>query len=175
MKLRKILVLCLVLCLCLSVAVYAEDPVPDSGDSGDSSYSDSESDPEPAPAPDPEVGTEADPEPAPAPEPEPEPAPESSDGASDSLPVTPSDLPTDFGGPAPDSLYPVYESVVFPYSTYSLDDTPAPYASGTMADAITNLFGEYQPRTQTVADYLSDGTSVSYEQYVPGVAGMDWN
>jgi len=136
-----------------------------------------EPDPDPEPVPDPEP--EPDPEPAPDPEPEPDPdptpVPEPSDGVPDPVPVVSSDLSTGLGGSAPDSLYPAYESAMSPYSTYSIDDTPASYASGTMADAIINLFGEYQPRTQTVTDYHSDGTSVSYEQYVPGAAGMDWN
>lgn len=61
------------------------------------------------------------------------------------------------------------------YSTYALDDSAPAYDSGTMADVIVRVFGEYQPKTQTVTDHLSDGTSVSYEQYVPGVAGVDWH
>lgn len=61
------------------------------------------------------------------------------------------------------------------YSTYSLDETTPSYDSGSMAAVILHVFGEYQPRTQTVTNHLSDGTSVSYEQIVPGVAGMDWH
>lgn len=61
------------------------------------------------------------------------------------------------------------------YSTYALDDATFSYDSGTMAAVIVQVFGEYQPRTQTVTDHLSDGSSVSYEQIVPGVAGMDWH
>lgn len=39
---------------------------------------------------------------------------------------------------------------------------------------IVQFFGEYTPRTQTVTEYLSDGSSVTYQEIVPGVAGMDW-
>lgn len=71
-------------------------------------------------------------------------------------------------------LYEVAPDVAPGYSTYSLDDSTPAYDSGTMADVIVRVFGEYQPKTQTVTDHLSDGTSVSYEQYVPGAAGVDW-
>lgn len=72
-------------------------------------------------------------------------------------------------------LYAVAPDVTPGYSTYSLDDSNPAYDSGTMADLIVRVFGEYQPKTQTVTDHLSDGTSVSYEQYVPGAAGVDWH
>lgn len=62
-----------------------------------------------------------------------------------------------------------------PYSTYSIGNDSPDRASGSLSDITARLFGEYQPRTQTVTEYLSDGTSVTYDQYVPGVAGMDWN
>lgn len=64
-----------------------------------------------------------------------------------------------------------------PHSVLSLTNS-----SGTSSDAPTDtiravleaLFGEYQPRTQTVTHYLEDGFSVTYDEYVPGLAGMDW-
>lgn len=59
------------------------------------------------------------------------------------------------------------------YSTYSLDDMESPVESSIPA-VLTSLFGEYQPRTQTVTEYLSDGSSVSYTQVVSGLAGLDW-
>ena len=58
--------------------------------------------------------------------------------------------------------------------TYSLDDA-ASAAGDSMSQVVTSLFGTYSPKTQTVTEHLSDGTSVSYQQYVPGVAGLDWN
>lgn len=67
------------------------------------------------------------------------------------------------------------DSVTMGYSTYSVDDSEVSYEENTMGDVIVSIFGVYQPKTQTVTDHLSDGTSVTYEQIVPGVAGMDWN
>ena len=43
-----------------------------------------------------------------------------------------------------------------------------------MKDVVVMVLGEYSPRTQTVTQYLSDGSSDSYTEIVPGVAGMDW-
>lgn len=60
-----------------------------------------------------------------------------------------------------------------PYSVASLDE---PTATGaTLSDTVTALFGPYTPRTQTVTDHLADGTSVTYQQIIPGVAGLDWS
>lgn len=44
-----------------------------------------------------------------------------------------------------------------------------------LLDAITALFGEYQPRTYTVTTYLEDGIAVESEEIVPGLAGLDYN
>lgn len=60
-----------------------------------------------------------------------------------------------------------------PYSVASLDEPTA--VGATLSDTVTALFGPYTPRTQTVTDYLTDGTSVSYQQIIPGVAGLDWS
>ena len=44
----------------------------------------------------------------------------------------------------------------------------------TMIQVVRDLFGTYTPRVQTITTYV-DGEAVSVEnQYVPGVAGMDW-
>lgn len=40
--------------------------------------------------------------------------------------------------------------------------------------ALTAIFGEYTPLTQSVTTYFADGTSVESVQYVPGIAGLDW-
>lgn len=66
-----------------------------------------------------------------------------------------------------------------PYSVYSLDDgaSVSVYSledTESLPAVLTALFGEYQPRVQTVTDYLSDGSSVTYQQYVPGLAGLDY-
>lgn len=39
---------------------------------------------------------------------------------------------------------------------------------------VQNLFGTYQPRTQTVVTYAPDGTSYTSVEVVPGLAGLDW-
>lgn len=45
-----------------------------------------------------------------------------------------------------------------------------------MRDVIVQVFGEYSPRTQTVTQYLSDGSLLgTTTEIVPGVAGMDWS
>lgn len=64
-----------------------------------------------------------------------------------------------------------------PYTAYALDEAPAALPAEGEARQITafleELFGTYDPKTQTVTEYLADGSSVTYQQYVPGVAGMD--
>lgn len=40
--------------------------------------------------------------------------------------------------------------------------------------AVHNLFGDYHRLTYTQVIYLEDGTSVESEEYVPGLAGLDW-
>lgn len=65
------------------------------------------------------------------------------------------------------------EPEVASYAIYSLDEPEAPVESSLPA-VLVSLFGEYQPRTQTVTEYLSDGSSVEYTQVVPGLAGLDW-
>lgn len=44
----------------------------------------------------------------------------------------------------------------------------------TMRDVIVLVLGEYTPRTQTVTEFLSDGSSETYVEVVPGLAGLDW-
>lgn len=79
----------------------------------------------------------------------------------------------------PDILFGELSPSFIPYSVYSLDDDASVSAYPledveSLSSVITALFGEYQPRTQTVTDYLSDGSSVTYQQYVPGLAGLDY-
>lgn len=79
----------------------------------------------------------------------------------------------------PDILFEETSPSFTPYSVYSLDDDSSVSAysledAESLSSVITALFGEYQPRTQTVTDYLSDGSSVTYQQYVPGLAGLDY-
>ena len=44
----------------------------------------------------------------------------------------------------------------------------------TLPAVITSLFGVYTPRTQTVTAYLMDGTTITYTEPIPGLAGVDW-
>lgn len=47
-------------------------------------------------------------------------------------------------------------------------------ADNTMVQVVRDLFGTYSPRVQTVATYVDGELTAVEEQYVPGVAGMDW-
>lgn len=47
-------------------------------------------------------------------------------------------------------------------------------SGSTLVQAIRNLFGIYTPRIQTVTTYVDGEITAVEEQYVPGVAGMDW-
>ena len=61
------------------------------------------------------------------------------------------------------------------YATRTLDDVETSDDTSTFPSVITSLFGTYTPRTQTVTEFLSDGSTVSYTEVVPGVAGLDWS
>ena len=68
------------------------------------------------------------------------------------------------------------EPAAIPYVVAALNDVPASEdVPSTLSDTVTALFGAYTPRTQTVTEYLSDGSSVTYTQAVPGLAGLDWS
>ena len=43
-----------------------------------------------------------------------------------------------------------------------------------MKDVVALVLGDYTPRTQTVTQYLSDGSVESHTEIVSGVAGLDW-
>ncbi len=47
-------------------------------------------------------------------------------------------------------------------------------SGSTLVQAVRNLFGTYTPRVQTVTTYVDGEITAVEEQYVPGVAGMDW-
>lgn len=65
------------------------------------------------------------------------------------------------------------EPVTMGYSTYEVTDAQERTESS-VSQAVVSIFGVYQPITHTVTDHLSDGSSVTYEQVVPGLAGVDW-
>lgn len=39
---------------------------------------------------------------------------------------------------------------------------------------VNNIFGDYQPRTQTVTETYPDGSSVTYTEVVDGLGGLDY-
>lgn len=65
------------------------------------------------------------------------------------------------------------------YRSSEVTSTAAMYAldpeEQTMRDVVILILGEYVPQMQTVTEYLSDGTEVTYTEVIPGVAGLDWN
>lgn len=94
------------------------------------------------------------------------------------MPVVPPPTdPADNSAPAeaPEEPAPEAEPDYTPYAAFSLDSLTRADDPEALSVIIDSLFGAYTPRTQTVTEYLSDGTSVTYQQYVPGVAGMDWS
>ena len=56
------------------------------------------------------------------------------------------------------------------FALAALESDPA----NTMAQVVRDLFGTYTPRVQTVTTYMDGEPIAVEEQYVPGVAGMDW-
>lgn len=92
------------------------------------------------------------------------------DGAEPVAPVLPDVI--DGGSFLPDGLpsgIPTPPTVTY-FNTYSVNgSTPSTGLSGVIAD----LFGTYTPKTQTVTVVASDGSTASYTEYVPGIAGMD--
>lgn len=146
---KKIFVLLCVCCVALSGLSYAVEP-----DDTDSAPVTTE-----APAASETVLDSSDPVDAP---------PESSveDALADSDPESESD--TALEGSVAES-----SPVVMGYSTYELSETEE-RTDSTVSEVVVSVFGEYQPVTHTVTDHLSDGSSVTYEQVVPGLAGVDW-
>lgn len=39
---------------------------------------------------------------------------------------------------------------------------------------VNSVFGDYQPRTQTVTEVYADGSTVTYTEVVDGLGGLDW-
>jgi len=75
--------------------------------------------------------------------------------------------------PADDAAAPAVDVITFA-TTLGEAAPPDPDAEPTLASTVTALLGSYTPRTQTVTAYLSDGSTVTYEEYVQGLAGVDW-
>lgn len=64
------------------------------------------------------------------------------------------------------------------FSVSSLDDVasvPPDGDSSTMAQVVTKVLGVYERKTMTVQEMDTDGNVLATStQYVPGLAGMDW-
>lgn len=67
------------------------------------------------------------------------------------------------------SLPPVPEPV---YSHTQLNDAVSPSA-GSLKELILSVFGDYEPRTQTIETTQGDQVTTQVE-IIPGVAGVDW-
>ena len=179
----------------------ASDDTPSSSETDLAPVPEPEPEPDPAPAPDPEPEPDPAPVPTPDPVPEPDPAPTPDplpDVDPDPSPVLPEppaenqppvevppvdlDIPAGPGGlDAP--TYDVTEApngdIIIEEHSYTrtvdilggtvffdLDDL-------TMRSALTAIFGEYTPKTQTVSTYYDGQLLDTSTEYVPGVAGMD--
>lgn len=185
------LFLALLLFLALTVPVLAEETedekdIETSEESAledTSSFSETDPDPAPAPAPEPEPA----PAPDPAPEPDPVPALPEAPAEDQTLIETPSVVPdtsgasSGSGGGLDASTYDVTETpagdIIIEEHSYTrtvdvldaffFDDLP------TMRSALTAIFGEYTPKTQTVSTYYDGQLLDTSTEYVPGLAGMD--
>lgn len=60
------------------------------------------------------------------------------------------------------------------YSTSGLDDG-VDQPNESMSGIVASVFGTYSPKTQTVSLTLENGTVVTSQEIIPGVAGMDWH
>lgn len=59
-------------------------------------------------------------------------------------------------------------------ATFRVVNDSAQREEDSFAQTILDLFGEYSPRTQTVTEIMSDGSTVTRQEIVPGLAGLDW-
>lgn len=84
-------------------------------------------------------------------------------------------LPPEAAPEAPEVLSDLEELPPVSYSTFTELDLQERGEDDTSLSAVVQtLFGEYVPRTQTVTTIGSDGSEVSYTEYVLGLAGLDW-
>ena len=179
----------------------ASDDTPSSSETAPAPVPEPEPEPDPAPAPDPEPEPDPDPVPTPDPVPEPDPAPtpdplpDVDPGPSPVLPEPPAENqppvevpPVDLDTPAgPGGLdAPTYDVTEAPNGdiiieehsyTRTVDILGLPVSFNlddlTMRSALTAIFGEYTPKTQTVSTYYDGQLLDTSTEYVPGVAGMD--
>lgn len=60
------------------------------------------------------------------------------------------------------------------YAISGLDDGIV-QPNESMSGIVASVFGTYSPKTQTVSLTLDNGTVVTSQEIIPGVAGMDWH
>ena len=180
-----------------------EEPSEESASDDTPSPSETAPDPEPEPEPTPTPDLEPDPDPVPTPDPVPEPdpaptpdpLPDVDPGPSPALPEPPAENqppvevpPVDLDTPAgPGGLdAPAYDVTEAPNGgiiieehsyTRTVDILGLPVSFNlddlTMRSALTAIFGEYTPKTQTVSTYYDGQLLDTSTEYVPGLAGMD--
>ena len=147
--------------------------------------------PEPVPTPDPDPDPVPEPDPAPTPDPlpdvDPDPSPVLPEPPAENQPpveVPPVDLDTPAGPGGLDApTYDVTEApngdiIIEEHSyTRTVDILGLPVSFNlddlTMRSALTAIFGEYTPKTQTVSTYYDGQLLDTSTEYVPGLAGMD--
>ena len=179
----------------------APEDTPSSSETDPAPVPEPEPEPDPAPAPDPEPEPDPAPVPTPDPVPEPDPAPTPDplpDVDPDPSPVLPEPPaenqppvevpPVDLDTPAgPGGLdAPTYDVTEAPNGdiiieehsyTRTVDILGLPVSFNlddlTMRSALTAIFGEYTPKTQTVSTYYDGQLLDTSTEYVPGLAGMD--
>lgn len=90
---------------------------------------------------------------------------------SEALELTETETPTEsYGSSTVVNVMPSSEVVS---RTVEID----PYVGGeggALVSVVNTVFGDYQPRTQTVTEVLSDGSTVTYTETIEGLAGLDW-
>lgn len=64
--------------------------------------------------------------------------------------------------------------MIIEYTHSSTADDPAQTDRSPLMEAVSDLLGEYQPRTCTVSTHLPDGSVVETVELVPGLAGLDY-
>lgn len=90
---------------------------------------------------------------------------------SEALELTETETPTESSGSS--TVVNVMPSSEVVSRTVEID----PYVDGeggALVSVVNTVFGDYQPRTQTVTEVLSDGSTVTYTETIEGLAGLDW-
>lgn len=87
------------------------------------------------------------------------------------------DIPFD-GGSATVVGGDTYVSVLSSDSPTSRIVTVNPYeiqeGDNSLLAMVNSVFGDYQPRTQTVTETYADGSTVTYTEVIDGLGGLDW-